>query len=175
MNELLNESLSGADIQKALNGNCKMVTYDELMDYDSLEDLMSGCDNLIILYLTSDNYGHWTGLFKNGNGNLEMFDSYGTFVDDQMKYIPKEFKKKIKMRPALAKMMYDYNRGDIEYNNWKLQSDNPNVATCGKWVVLRILFKDLDIDKFKDLFKKGIDNPDLFCAIVFELIRDGKI
>lgn len=147
-------SLSGENINNALNNKSYTITYKELFEFKNIDDLLKLAKYIIILYETTENYGHWCALFKNNKDSIEFFDSYGIMPDDELKFSKKVFRKSHGFDfPHLTSLLIDcpYN---IEYNDHKFQKKGPNVATCGRWCILRCLLSDFDIDKFYLLFKK---------------------
>ncbi len=152
-------SLSNEDIQKILP-NCNILVYSDLKNYRRLDDIRLPC---VILFRTSPTYGHWTCLFRNKLGEIEFFDSYGKFPDDELEFIDEETKKELNESfPYLLNLMKDYSN-HINFNNYWLQGKG--VCTCGRHCVLRMLLNDdyEDIDDYVDnVFYKyrKIGNPD---------------
>jgi len=103
-------------------------------------------------------YGHWTLLLDTPDG-IEFFDSYGAPVDTEFKDI------EYKQPHYLAKMLLKLHKiTNINYSPYHFQALKQNVATCGRWVVLRSLFSDWGIDHFAkavfDVSKKLHISPD---------------
>ena len=134
----------------------KVLTYNELTNYDTLDNLFDNKDVIYLLYESRKNFGHWCCLMKKDNGNIEFFDSYGIFPDQELKWTNKTFREKNNMiLPHLTALLYNCPY-QIEYNNHKLQKQEPDVNTCGKWCLLRALSKDIcNIDKFASFFKNN--------------------
>ena|ERR1700722_2225846 len=85
---------SKRDILFMLGGACKVVTYDELDQYNTLTELLNPYQNVVILYPNApepdedpdDVVGHWCCIFKSSSGDrIEFFDSYGSYIDDKIK------------------------------------------------------------------------------------------
>lgn len=136
--------------------NSKILTYKQLTNYKDIDTLFGKKDVIYLLYETIKNYGHWCVLMKKNDGNIEFFDSYGIMPDQELKFADDLFRMKNNMLlPHLTALLYmcPYH---IEYNDHKLQSTNDNIATCGKWCLIRALTKDIcDIDIFADYFKNN--------------------
>lgn len=153
----MNKSLTGIEIEKALNNNCKIITYSKLSNFDDIDSVIGSKKYVVILFETRKYYGHWCCLFKNNKGSIEFFDSYGIMPDDELKYSSKVFRKNNNMfLPHLTYLLLvcPYN---IEYNNYKFQKMKKNISTCGRWCIVRCLLSDINIDDFYDLFKKYKD------------------
>lgn len=147
-------ALSNKDILKALNNKTKVIQYKDLLDYKDIDDLLYPHDNVVILYNTNKNYGHWTCIIKRNN-DIEMFDSYGYKPDDQQKYITEKVKLDNNMNfPYLTYLLYkSKNKYKVHYNNYKLQSEKNGINTCGRWVILRIHLKNMNINEFAKIIK----------------------
>jgi hypothetical protein len=165
MNLKGDKPLTGEQIEKIFNNKIKVIEYKSVRDYDNIEDLLLPFGRVAILYpwkLDEEGgvFGHWTTIFLNKDGNIEYFNSYGSFLEEgAMKNIDKKFKKQhgedIKY---LTYLLYNSNH-KVEYNNKKLQSDKSN--TCGRWVIYRLLRCDLNIKQFQKLFTKDTIKNDI--------------
>lgn len=164
--------LSFEDIKKIVGYNINCLAYNELENYNNIFDVLG--DNLccMVLYnydeVNNSQYGHWCCVFmrnEDGKDILEFFDSYGNEIDSiQMDEIKDYFKKKqYKLFPWLSKLMIDSGL-DLHYNNYRMQSDDPNIATCGRWCSLRILTRENNIDKFYKYYSQ-FPNMDLQSCI----------
>ena len=151
-------SLSDDDLKKAMKGRTKVVIYQDLHKYHSLKQLLRPYGSVCLLYETKPNYGHWVGVIDRGS-SVEVFDSYGKYrVDGELKIIDPQFRQQSGQNFAyLSKLLYEDGR-PIEYNDTPVQSQNPQIATCGRHVLTRILMKDMPVGQYTKLLKKG--NPD---------------
>lgn len=122
-----------------------------VVKYNQLEDI--DVNNLklpmIILYLTSENHGHWTLLHKVGN-TIEFFDSYGIKPDLEFKYINEEMQYPKYLARLLAKISQHQ---PIHYNQYQFQAKKTGVNTCGRWCIIRNMYSNIDIN----VFKRAID------------------
>jgi hypothetical protein len=138
-----------------------IIKYDELEGV-SPERLLRNLP-VVILYETGPNYGHWTLLHKLGNGNIEFFDSYGFKPDKEFELMGREYQLPHMLMELLTKLS---KLTQIHYNQYQFQSKTPGVATCGRWVILRHMFNDVDIDRFKKAIEDSIRklgiSPDQF-------------
>lgn len=135
--------LSKDDIENIIGSPVNLIVYDELSNINNVKQLFNGYEFVLLLYRTSKNVGHWTGLKMTGPKEITFFDSYGLKVDRELDYIP------IRYRAELSRILY-YSGYKIEYNDYKLQGDTSN--TCGRWVALFFLYCT-NIDFFSNIFK----------------------
>jgi len=165
-------SLSDKDIRKLTSGQTKIIKYVELSKYKSIDSVMHPHNSLTILYETSPNYGHWVCLIRRGR-IIEHFDSYGLKPDDELKFIPEYFRNQSgRDIPHLSYLLYYATpRYEIHYNEYKLQSRDKEIATCGRWVCTRINKLRLTTDEFAEAFKDPQYTPDQLVT----LLTDEKL
>lgn len=165
------KSLSSKDVLKLVDNKANLLIYHQLTKYNNIDDALGKYGALILLYETKKNYGHWTLVFKRDKNTIEMFDSYGIFIDDELNFVPKNFKKEGKETyPYLTYLLYNsgYN---IEYNDKQLQSKKIGTATCGRWTAVRLLLRYISIEKFIKLFTGNkCFNPDDLVTLITILI-----
>jgi hypothetical protein len=146
--------LSGADLMRITDNKTKIIQYNELNNIQSLEEILEPFGSVIILYTTKKNFGHWVALFRKGNNthDLEFFDPYGLAVDEELKLT-----NEIHLRqheglttPHLTALI---KKGGykVSSNKTQLQKFLKDTETCGRWVGLRIRFRDLSLKKFTHL------------------------
>lgn len=138
----MNTALSDDSIKRYIPN---VLKYDELRGV-SPQKLLKNLP-IVILYETQPNFGHWTLLHKLDNGNIEFFDSYGYKPDSEFKLISPEYHYPHYLMELLKKLS---KITQIHYNQYQFQSKEPSIATCGRWVILRKLYPDFDIDRFSD-------------------------
>jgi hypothetical protein len=104
---------------------------------------------IALLYETEPGYGHWVAVLETPQG-IEHFDSYGLKPDAELKWIPKKYREAFHATaPHLVRLLARDGR-DINYNEFKLQSPSPKIATCGRWVVARCKNKRLTTEQFAE-------------------------
>lgn len=161
--------LTGKDLLDGCDGKAKIILYPDLYKYKNLEELLAPHGAIFLLYEYERFIGHWCLIFKQGN-TIEHFDSYNYKPDQEFEFIPEYFREVNNMLyPQLTKMLYDSGK-DIHYNNFKLQSEGANIATCGRHVLNRLKYKEMDIDdyyKMMNFIKKKTGLT--FDEIVYEL------
>lgn len=159
--QLNNYALTGRQVLEIIDNKANILTYPQLMKYDNIDDALGPHGALILMYMTTDNYGHWTCVFRRDDNTLEFFDSLGGKPDDQIMKIP-EYYRNVSGQdmPHLTALLY--NSGDnIIYNEFKLQEESEDVNTCGRFVALRLFYRHLTQEQFAKLMTMFEDyNPD---------------
>lgn len=151
--------LTGDDLVRICEGKVKVVSYHELANYDSIEDLLKDFGAIILLYETRENFGHYTALFFDKNNTLEFFDSYGFAPDQELNYA------KYNNIPYLTNLLNKYSKNVI-YNHKGLQKFARDVNTCGRWTASRIRMRNLTPKQFEDLWNNTYYNPDFFITAI---------
>jgi hypothetical protein len=168
---------SKKDLEYMLNGKVKIITYDQLSDFETLDDLLEPYGSSIILYPNHDDpeIGHWIAVFKIPGANtntIEYFDSYGCYVDDPIKSFNEQaasLHEPRRIEPMLLDLMIDSPyANDIEFSEIPLQSDEIATDTCGLWCIVRLKNNYLNENAFRKQFydssiKDGI-LPDLLVS-----------
>ena len=149
--------LSKKDIERAFKGRIKVILYNEITNYRTIDELLAPYGRVCILYYWKKYHGHWVCVFRNKNGRVEIFNSFGGFIDDTLNDISTQFKKETQQDyKHLTDLLYKGGR-IVEYNDQQLQSMKS--STCGRWCVYRMFRNDLTIEQFCNLFK-NIKNKD---------------
>lgn len=173
INQLKGIALSDAQIEKM--ANAKMLLYEDLYKYSSLEHLLDANDGkVILLYRQTENYGHWCCLFKtfiessrassrdwkdDGKGKggkrecVEFLDAYGYRPDDQLKFSSDKFGQGLKMLTLLL-MTSPY---IITYNDHHYQEKKSSINTCGWHVVARLTNKDMTLAEYNRFINQMIE------------------
>jgi hypothetical protein len=134
------------DLLKAIDTN--IVEHRNLYKYSNIDQILKN-DACIIFYdRTSGNVGHWCCIIRRGD-SIEYFDSYGR---------PPSFPKYIHGDKPYLLNLLKKSRYYVYYNPYNFQSKG--VATCGRHVVMRILFKRYSLGYYKR-FMNNIDHDDL--------------
>lgn len=157
IDDLHSESFSEANIKKVVD--CDIVVYEDLVNYNDIDDLLGPHQCCVLLYQQKQTYGHWVCLSRRGN-IVEFFDSYGGKPDSQLKFAKYN---KHNDQPYLSQMLYE-SPYEIRYNPYKLQSEKNDMNTCGRWVTLRLVLRHVPIDVFAKLFLKQRNKPDFYAT-----------
>mgnify|MGYP003634866373 CR=1 FL=1 len=162
----LNKSLSGEDIHKLID--CNVLTYSDLHRHKTIESILGKHKKAVLLYHTSASYGHWTTIYEYNN-TIFFFDSYGSKLDSQLKYLNENLREDLKSNHTyLSQLLYNSNK-KVEYNQYQFQSKSPGIATCGRWSIHRLKHPDISIEEYHKIFKeasKYIDKDVLVCKLV---------
>lgn len=148
--------LSGDDILNLTYNKTRIMKYEDLKIYDSLEQILSPYRACVLLYQTGDKFGHWVSLIDRGNRKLEFYDPYGLKPDEELN-INNEYHLRIhggQITPHLTALIKKEG-WKVEYNNQRLQRFLKDVNTCGRYCALRIRYRDLSIQKFNNLLTKN--------------------
>jgi len=137
--------LTNDDIKSITKGKCKIMSYHELQNINSIDDILINNGACIILYETRQNFGHWTALIRQSNNVLEFFDSYGFQLDQELNYA------KYNNTPYLSNLVNKSSYQLIQ-NTHRLQRYAKDINTCGRWTSLRIVLKNMNIGDFVRLF-----------------------
>lgn len=155
----MNKALSDTDILNMIGGKANLFTYQELQHIKTLDEALGKYKAFVLLYEARDNFGHWTCVFKTDDQTVEVFDPYGVKIDEELKWIPDNFRKVNYLPYAhLSYLLWDsgYN---IIYNDHKLQKHGNSINTCGRWVVCRLNNRNVELNDFAEQFEKYND-PD---------------
>lgn len=145
----LEQTTSDDDI-KRLFPKARILSYQDLNDFKTLRAAMGPKKVLFLLYTheKDGNYGHWVALWEakyNGRPTLFFHDPYGIPVDGELKFMEKRY-------PKLSALMVKDKR-PIRYNHHKLQRKGAGINTCGKHCMVRLIFDQMDEDKFAHVLK----------------------
>lgn len=118
-----------------------IIKYSELSNYKNIDQLLPGQYNSKIILLEDKlNSGHWVAIIKYDN-TIEYFNSYALFpsaeLDGNTYLKNKQLDQDTKYLNQLFTKALDKYR--IIYNKKQFQKFDPNIATCGRWCILRIL------------------------------------
>jgi hypothetical protein len=152
---------SNFDLCDALNcGEDSIIKYSELRNYKSLDELLPNqFDFKIILLETNRNQGHWVCVIRMNN-TIELFNSYGVPIDSEFRYIPDTVERWLGQSTRyLSNLVKKNNTFKIVSNKYKFQSKDPSVATCGRWVILRIETSRMgySLDTFINMIDKQVE------------------
>lgn len=171
---LEDKPFSGRDILTITDHNTRIITYPELYNYKTIDEVVYPHNNVTLLYETAENYGHWVCLIKHDNGlepYYEFFCSYGLKVDKALSFIPEKFRKQNNEEfPILSKMLKDSGY-PVVYNNYPLQQFYDDVASCGRHVAFRLVMCDLPLNKYIKLLTRSVLDPDLLVTYLTAFIK----
>lgn len=151
--------VSAEDIKRIIPG-VNIVKFPDLVEYHSIEELLPYPNDCAVIFFIDEqtptkNIGHWACVMRNGK-RYEFFDSYGLSSKEDLEHIAKE--KRIKFGEQ-NDYLKELGGGALKHNPVDYQSWAPNINTCGRFVICRIL-----------AFMNGITNPKEF----YRFMRDAK-
>lgn len=158
MSDKMNYSLSESEVLNLSGKGSRMFTYPQIARMNRLDQLVNGQNpKAVILYMTSENGGHWCGL-KLMNNSLYFFDPYGTFPDAELSQIIKMKGRSFadetdQIHKKLTELIKKSPIKDVYYSQYRLQKLHPNINTCGRWTGA-FLNSDMDEKKFNAFIQK---------------------
>ena len=168
----LSYALSDADIRECLGDDIKISIYPDLAKYSSIDDCFDKRGRAVLLYLTnSETSGHWVCMMKK-NGCIEYFDSYGDAPEETKKYINPIKLNALNSAPNYLMALLERSKYPVYYNTHKFQSENGDVATCGRHIITRLAYAPFSTEKYKSVIDSSGLTPDKFvCGFVYDKIR----
>ena len=168
MNEQINKSLSAREVLDLLDHKANFVQYSDVHRIPTIDVLLGPHRKCVLLYQTSHNYGHYVAVWENDN-TIFFSDSYGSKPDTQLNFVPHDLKDELNSNHNyLIRLLYNSGK-KVEFNQYALQSRDPQVTSCGRWCVNRLRFPEISIDDYHNIFKQSsnyIPNDELICLLV---------
>ena len=137
MSEIKYKSMDDGDIRHYLGKNARIITYNELAQFKTIEKLLPKHGSFFVLLypVTSETNGHWVCLTRYDK-TIEYFDSYGEKPDSPFKWPTSNFKD----NPRYLSELLKKTKLHIVYNSIDFQSKRDEmISTCGCYAVFRIL------------------------------------
>ena len=136
LNDISLIAMSDVDIHKYLP-NIRIVKYSDLVDYNSISDLLpKQRDAVILLTEQVEGYGHWTAIIRYKN-KIIYYDSIGFRVDKatswcKTKQLRKELGEDVPHLSLLLNKALDEGF-KVVFNEFEFQNKKANLSTCGRW------------------------------------------
>lgn len=162
-------ALSGEDLKK-LVGKIRFIKYPDL-DQETVQSVFRPRKEVIILFLTeSINVGHWICILEHPNV-IEVFDSYGLSPDGHRGKISQQKLDKFDQnQPQVMDLFSQHPTKKVVYNSKKLQEHG--TATCGRHVAVRIMHRDMDLDRYLQLVEgSGMPPDDYVTMVTYEKLK----
>lgn len=146
-------SLSDKDLLALVDGQAKVVMYQDLHKFNNITELLMPYGGIFLLYQASSNFGHWVTVFTR-NDTIEFFDPYGLFPDSELKWTDPDKRAKLNMdHTYMLKLLYEApSNYHIVYNDHKFQKMDSKTNTCGRWAALRLHYRNLTLEQFTRKF-----------------------
>jgi hypothetical protein len=167
MDARMRTPLTGEDIVE-LVGGVPIHLYKDLQDVVDVSDLLDESGKCVLLYpLETNQSGHWVCLFTRGPDAYEFFDSYGTTqgggqVDSPLSWIPKTKLEEFGVHDAYLRRLLRKSGAAIIINKAALQDKNPQIATCGRHVAVRLSKRAVPLKIYVRQLKSQNESPDEF-------------
>lgn len=165
-------ALSDTDIRRLLGSDIAIHNYPDLEDMRSIDELFDAKGRAILLYPNSGpTSGHWVTLIRRPD-KIEFFDSYGDAPDTQNDELPTSYLKTLDAdRPHLTRLLRASGL-PVFYNQHKFQHESPNVATCGRHAVVRLLYAPFSLAKYKAIIdKSGMSADDFVSGVTYDRLK----
>ena len=144
-------ALSDKEVLKLVNGRANLILYPELHKYKTLDQILEPYGACILLYESKPKFGHWCCIFKVNDNLVEYFNPYGGPPDNSLEHISINFRLiSNQYHPHLSYLMYNSNY-QLSYNEYNFQKYGRDIKTCGRWVCIRLLFRDYSLHYFHKL------------------------
>lgn len=174
INECLHKNISDSDFHHY--GFTRIMKYSSLAKYrDIYEVLPKDGDYAIILLEDHTNSGHWEAILRQGNTFI-YFDSYGLPPDGENKFLSAGAKIQLHETEKTLTRLFSTLKPccNLIWNKMKLQKINNGSATCGRHVILFLLFcknYKYTLKQLQDWYrvnakKLGLDYDQLACDFV---------
>lgn len=144
IDKLVRTPTNARQVLHFVDGRCNVIIGDEIANYKTIDQVLDPHGRAFIMYMSSDNYGHWCAIVRRGR-TISLFDPYGKFTE----HYNKEFK--TTHRGHLARLLIN-SKYSIEYSDYEFQKDYS--STCGLWCSLFLIFcEEMTVDEFIAKFK----------------------
>jgi len=152
-------SLTDGDIARYYGDGAesKILKYSELANYRHIDELLpKERDFRVILVEHENNQGHWCCIMKY-NKTIEWFNPYGVRPDGQKNLLGKIRNQMLgQAEDYMTNLMKSSKGYKLIYNKARLQKLRQGINTCGRWIILRIIYmKDMmmDLKMFNKMIK----------------------
>lgn len=164
-------SLSNEDIQSVLSPDTRILSYPDFANMTNIDEAFDSEGRCVFLFLTqSKTSGHWLCMFKRG-GDIEYFDSYGEKPEAQREWLSDQQLDELGQGEPYLWNLLKSSRRRVFYNKYQYQIDRQNVNDCGRWVIARLLNKDLNNTAFHNMVMKSGMKPDDWVSLyTYEMI-----
>lgn len=156
-----------------------ILTYDQLGNYQNIDQLFGNKHWKIILIRQTESSGHWITILKynlNGERIIENFNSYGFYPDKDLSFNSSQTNQQLGQSTKYLSSLYNQAINDgykVIYNKVKFQQLKNGVNTCGRHVLFRLqCFEKYKMDLYKyinymsNLKTKYKINPDNIVSLI---------
>lgn len=163
-------ALSNDDINEILQPDTKIFTYPQFANMDSIDECFDRLGRCVFLFLTkSETSGHWVCMFKKGD-SIEYFSSYGDKPEAERCWLDEEQLEELGQDEPYLNQLLKKSKYKVFYSTHQYQSDKEDIASCGRWCVMRLICKDMSNLQFYNLVKaqmkeRGLKSADDLVAL----------
>ena len=156
--------LSDDDILDITRNKTNLMTYASLENYNNIDDVLGEHGACVLLYQHDESEGHWCCIFKSAQNDdtLIFHDPYGIKLDSEIEKSPFQMRRHNgEIVPHLSHLLEKSNYKVIQ-DTYQFQEFKHDINTCGKFVCVRLLFRDYTPRKYKHLLLNSFEgmNPD---------------
>lgn len=149
ISDLEKNDIKGSDVIRLSGNSVDVYTYEDIMKFQTLDQLLGNKKAAVVLYQTKQNFGHWVLIMQlkkdNGSPYIEFFDPYAFKIDEELKLSDYNIKMHGgKIIPYLSYLVMQ-SRLPIIMNNVRLQKFSHHVNTCGRHVAVRAKFRHINL------------------------------
>jgi hypothetical protein len=173
LSEIKEYPLSDTDIRTILGNDINMLSYPELENFNHIDQIFDRQGRCVLLFLTVDERtGHWLCLHKDKEDSIHYFDPYGRGVDKDKNWLSRSKLQELHQdKPSLMKLLRNSGK-KVYFNTYDFQDDRDGINTCGRHCAVRLLFKDLDLEDYRNMIRESNLSPDAFVSkITFDIIK----
>jgi hypothetical protein len=143
INERITSYITDNDIERFFGKEASkyILLYSDLSRYKSINQLLpKKKDFKIILIEEKQLQGHWIAILRYDQ-IIEVFNSYGTKPSSELNLLSKHQKEALNENVKWLNLLLNkaIPKFKVIYNTKRFQKVDPNVNTCGRFVLLRIL------------------------------------
>ena len=146
---------SGDDIKTLTDNKYDIFRYHELSKYDNIDQVLGENKGAIILFQNeSANSGHWVGIYTEDN-ILYFFDSYGFEVDADLDYSQYNLKIHGGQKVPHLTHLIEKSNYKVKSNTYKFQTLTTETNTCGRYVALKLKWREKSFKEFNDILNNN--------------------
>jgi hypothetical protein len=163
----IDDELTGDEVLKLFGSKLNFMLYEKLYSCNSLADILEGKDGTVILYQYEKFEGHYVLLMKRNDNEYEYFDPLGYEVDYALAYF------RYDKSPQLSDLIrrHQNNGGTVTINKQKFERDAERINTCGKHVIVRYSFKEMNLSEYTHFIKSSRIKSDRLVTMLTLIIK----
>jgi hypothetical protein len=153
--------LSDSDIRTALDDRLNLITYEDLEQYNSIDDVLGEHGACIILYQRERFEGHWTCLWRSNKNNvLWFYDPMGIEMDTEVKLSKFQLRVHNGQEVLHLTHLIEQSNYTVISNTFEHQKNARTINTCGRHCVTRLLFRELNPTQYNTFITNGFSGMD---------------